>query len=267
MRSASQLLLDLINVIQVDVGVAKEMVETPRLAASNCCHHTQEESILCCVVRHPQECVTWPLVHIQVKHTRLVRKELVEAGARREQSLLFTFIHGVPETDDDSSIRRFVLDFVDSVHELVDAMTKNVWRSRSERSVDANLTEAAELIAISMAKLTPLFAEFIIIENSLLKGCFCALPGIRVIRFGLIFPHVVEELSEAIFLQPFFEGPFGPDVVVVFDKITDVSAAAEFPNQFFEDWFEAHAFRSQEGKSIDCPILILVKFAGVMVPR
>lgn len=252
-RCSGDLLLHLIDMIQVYMCIAKEMVEATRLSTSYMCHHTEQKWVLCCVVRDTQECITTTLIHIQVEHSWFIRKELVEGRAWWQKS--FFLVSRTPQVDNNSAIFRIVLDQFNSIHELVfslDDYMRDFFHTCDEsfaqvftQVIKVDLFMSSELVSVSTTKFTPFLTENIVFQDDDFKSLFGFFPIITVLRFFGIFPFVLDELGLACGFEPILKRPFSPDMVVLFDQPADVCVTIELPHQFLKNWFQTHEFRGQ----------------------
>ena len=116
-RCACELQIHLVDVVVVDVCVAKGVDELAGLQSGHLCHHHGQKGVGGDVERHPQEGVGAALVELQRKFT-LSHIELKEGMAGGEVHIVE--VGHVPCAHNDAARIGIVLDVVDRLRNLVD---------------------------------------------------------------------------------------------------------------------------------------------------
>lgn len=140
-----ELLADLIEMVQVDVGVACGVDEVAGLQAADLGYHHRQQCVGGYVERDSEECVGAALIKLAGK-LAFGHIELEQAVARRKGHLVN--ISGIPGGDEHSSRIRIVLDHVHDLAQLVD---RAAVRSRP----------GAPLVAIDRTKIAVLVGPFV----------------------------------------------------------------------------------------------------------
>ena len=140
-----ELLADLIEMVQVDVGVAGGVDEVAGLQAADVGYHHREQCVGGDVERNTEEGVGAALIELAGK-LAFGHIELEQAVARRESHLVH--LSGIPGGDEHSSRIRIVLDHIHHLCELVDGSA-------------VGCRPGAPLVAIDRAKVTVLVGPFV----------------------------------------------------------------------------------------------------------
>ena len=140
-----ELLADLIEMVQVDVGVACGVDEVAGLQAADLGYHHRQQCVRGYVERDSKEGVGAALVEL-AGELFFGHIELEQAVARRKGHLVN--LSGIPGGDEHSSRIRIVLDHIHNLCELVDGSA--VW-----------CRPGAPLVAIDRAKVTVLVGPFV----------------------------------------------------------------------------------------------------------
>ena len=140
-----ELLADLIEMVQVDVGVAGGVDEVAGLQAADVGYHHREQCVGGDVERNTEEGVGAALIELAGKLS-FGHIELEQAVARRESHLVH--LSGIPGGDEHSSRIRIVLDHIHHLCELVDGSA--VW-----------CRPGAPLVAIDRTKIAVLVGPFV----------------------------------------------------------------------------------------------------------
>ena len=115
---ATQLFVDLVQVVQVDVGISQRMDEVSCLEPGYLSRHLQQDGIRGYVERYTNEYVGTTLVKLQAQST--VRHVKLEEGMTGRKVHIGQVCH-IPGADNDAPRVRVVLDGLDGLGYLVDA--------------------------------------------------------------------------------------------------------------------------------------------------
>ena len=141
-RLARELQVHLLEVVEIDVCVARGVDELARLQAADLGYHHREERIGCNIERNAQECIRTALVELTGEFS-ISHVELEQAVARRQSH----FIHfgRIPSGYQHSSRIRILFDSVDDTRKLINRFP--VWSGPGTPLVSVNRTQVAILIS------------------------------------------------------------------------------------------------------------------------
>ena len=131
--------MHLIEVIEVEVGIAQGVDELQRLQSRHRCHQVGEQCVGRNVERHTEEGVTGALVELAAQPFRssaLARSDVeLEQGVARRQGHLVDLGH-VPRRDDVPTRPRIGADLLDDPGDLVDRAAVSVGPGTPLMTVD-----------------------------------------------------------------------------------------------------------------------------------